>query len=253
MKKTSKVFIILPFVLFALQLALGLPKVREFLGLTDVWAQLAAGSLLFLVFVVNQQITFIRPFRRFLVFERTKEKTLARHVDDLNSAFSDYGLTFRVNVMLVERKSYSRLEPKDGNPQKRKISFYQKHLIPVWNSRNMDHDSDNGLIMTVNQGICGLAYKKYTVYLSPNAPNDLNSFNLNGQQLDRVKFVKFVLSIPIRDVDHHSGRLKGKIIGVLTIDSKQEMAWGLLNGNTKLLVQLIEKGKSLSEICSDLY
>jgi len=248
----KKFFIfIVPSALFIIQMLFSLPQVASWLGITALQTQLIIVFVIVSLFIINQIWSVYLPFRRFHVFDRTKLSLLDKEFDDLSEKYRGTGFDLRANVMLVKRTFLIRKEPKPKNPNKNKLSFLAKRFYFFWASSNMQYHEDRNLHLTVNQGVCGEAYRDggiKTADLTVEAPA---TYNLCQEQLEQTKEVKFVLSCPICEMNYESFRLKDKPIGVVNFDSRSEGSEVLIN-NHDYLRDLTSRIQAFSNLCSQI-
>jgi len=248
----KKFFIfIVPSALFIIQILFSLPQVTSWLGITALQTQLIIVFVIASFFIINQTWSVYLPFRRFDAFERTKLSFLDREFDGLFEKYRETGFDLRANVMLVKRTFLIRKEPKPKNSNRKKLSFLAKRFYFFWVSSNMHYHEDRNLSLTVNQGICGEAYRAggiKTADLTVEAPA---TYNLCQEQLEQTKEVKFVLSCPICEMDFRDFRLKDKTIGVVNFDSRSEGSEVLIN-NHDYLGDLTSRIQAFSNLCSQI-
>ncbi|MEK6754881.1 MAG: GAF domain-containing protein [Bacteroidota bacterium] len=93
---------------------------------------------------------------------------------------------------------------------------------------NMESDPDQNLRLSVSQGLCGEAYReqtfKYVSMVQENPP----TYNLSADQREKTKHLKTIISVPIWEIFSNEPS-KRRVIGVLNIDSKQDLGESLFN------------------------
>lgn len=246
----------LPAALFISEAVLSLPAVSEWvsgqLGLTPFAIQALLGGILFAVFMANQYVSVWRPFRRFMRFNQTRARILRSMAEGVIQAYRAEGIELRLNVMLLDRPWFARLEPASGNFKKRRLSFRPERLRIWWNSSNMNQAGDRGMSMTVMQGVCGLAYREGEAVIAGLTAESIPQFNLNADQANSTKDVKFILSCPIRKMDLDSLESTAEIIGVINIDSRDASAQGLADDD-EVCKDLRDRAHAFAELCSLLF
>ena len=177
------------------------------------------------VYVFNVLI----PYRKYEISQERKYKTIGILLDDLDKKYPDFKLS--MNIMLVRRGYFLHLEPSKRNPQKARFTLTEKVFKIV---RHFGHDgTDERLRITVNQGVCGAAFregKKVSVQyivsdvFLPDVPRNINS-NFTQEQERLTEQLKVVISCPLMVVKNEGDEETNKCIGVLNVESTvEEMA-----------------------------
>ena len=202
-----------------------------------------------ILFIVNQWFKIQKPYNKFKAFERSRSALLDTFTKEIIERYNAHDL--RLNVMIAKRNFYKKLEPKKNNPDKKKKSFFCKTSQIVWKS-NMDYDADENLELTVNQGVCGLAFQEGQIKTADMTVEKPNTYNLNKEQIDKTKELKVIISCPIFQLNYDTIKRTAKRIGVVNIDSKKSGSEIIIN-DTELRNQIIEDITKISGFCSIIY
>jgi len=245
MKETLTKF--LPLIIFGIQTSLCFVEVRSYLGIDDPDILIPIVGLVFILYLLNHYLTFLKPYQKYKRFEATKELMIDKQVEDLISVYKDKGIPLRVNIMTINRKFVSFIEP--GVIFGRKICFFRRHLRPVWVSKNMDHVPDKNLCLTIRQGVAGIAVRNQKPIFAVFDKKDEEIYNLNKEQLAKTQEVKTIYSFPLRDINKKTRRVSDRIIGTVNVDSLSDQSLKLKE-DSKLLNSLAKKTQALAENCS---
>jgi len=246
MKWSKNIEKYLPILLFAGQLSLALPLVRDHIGADkDLYAQVTAGAALVALYCINHLYLFGRKDKISANLEKLKDSVLEEYSNRLEETFKETGVTFRINVMFIKKKKLSMIEPTSNHwLLKRKLKLFTKHFIPVWSNGNMKHCPDETMVLTVNQGVAGLAYKKKDIHDSTcKEVEDVFFNNLNEDQRELTKDIIFIMSAPIKQEG------SGKIIGVLNIDTLDEEFFKYYD-DTEFMRILTDQCRTIARDCS---
>ena len=255
--KMKKIMIILvPTLLFIVQIILSFPSIYSYLSklakdlkLDQSIIQIAIGLILIILFIIHQCNSVLRPFNK---FEKTKLKFLDKDSSDMIKEYESHGYQLRINVMLAKRSFLGHSEPKKKNKEKKKISFFPNKFKIIWTSENMRYHEDKELNLTTNQGVCGEAFKNKAIKMANLMIKNPEEYNLNREQLEKTKNLKFVLSCPIYEIDYMNLRFTNKVLGIVNFDGTSPGSEQLIM-NQKDLEILTLKLKAFSEICSNLF
>jgi len=254
----------LPVILFVLEVILSFPGVTkklaqatEFVGFTEPWSpweiQLTLGILLVVGFLANHVSTLLWPYKRFERFEAMKYKLLDRETEQFLENYSDERNTvLRVNVMLAERKFFSRVEPVSSSDGWGKPCLFKKHLEPFWMSPSMRNHRDADIKLSVDQGVAGRAFRRKEMYGADLTEDDPEDYNLNSDQLRKSEDLRFILSLPIRKLDPSTHRTTHEVLGVINVDSRTEGSERLINDEKELQL-LVSKIENIGDLCSLIF
>ena len=237
---------IIPAILFIIQVILSLPEVSELLNIAGSNIQLTIGIVIIFLFLLNQLQSVYFPFKR---WEITRLNLLDQQSEVLIKQANEAGFELRINVMLAKRKFFFRKELKDDEPDKRKLTLFGKRFDFFWVTSNMNFHEDRNLRLTTNQGVCGEAYRNGGIKIADLTVENPATYDLCEEQREKTKDLIFILSCPIRKLDHRTDRLRDKVIGVVNFDSRTEGVEALINDD-EFLNDLTAKIVGFSVFCS---
>lgn len=238
----------IPASLFVIQTVLSLPKVSAEIGINETEEQVLLGLVMIALFAASQWLTILRPYKRFERFERTKRALLERDCERLINSYDEVDL--RINVMLVSIRRPAFLEPWSSDPGKKALTF-KRTLSPHWTSPNMRQHSDTDVKFTVDQGVCGEAFRRKEA-VAADLTVGTDRFNLSSDQASKAGKLKFVLSFPIRALDPSTLETTSALLGVVNLDSRTEGSESLIR-DKKARQELIDRAGALSDLCSKLF
>lgn len=186
-----------------------------------------------------------------MLFEKSVSKLIHERIQEIIDATDK---DIRVNVALLRRTPFCLRQPIFNKNYLRKPRILRRIFVAVAWSTNMDHDSDKNPKFTVNQGVCGEAYRKRHVICRDLRKNKRLGYRLTKRQLELTSAVQYVISCPIWDMNLETSRQGERIIGVVNIDTcRSNLASQLAVKNSPLQHELIRKAKLLSFYCTKLY
>lgn len=243
----------LPLVLFVAEVALVFPVFEKFIfDYLDEKCQIYIATMLLIVFMVNQFFTVQTPLRKLREFENDRLDIVSSVITPVLKEYKQtYGCDLRANIMLLKRRFVAYLNPRRNDKTKRRLDFFLKTLRIVWHSESMRYSKDRDLEFTTKQGGCGKAADDGKPILLNLTEEGAEDYNLNQEQLEKTKDLKFVISWPIIKQHTHNGKLVDTVIGVVNIDSKSEGAEHLIDGET--LDEMQEHARLFSDLCSHLF
>jgi hypothetical protein len=246
----------------AVTIILGLMKIPNF---TEKWVPkgtFLAGFLDYFTIAGTVLIYYFSiwaPHRKYEKAKKSKWEALEKLAKVLSEDYADYNLS--INIMLVKRSIFYRIEPKQGMPEKTKISVYGKVFTKA--RELTGYGLPIHLRLTLNQGVCGKALRegsetsKFNVkgvvlipeFLTPQIETD-NNFTTKQRFL--TKDVVFVASCPLIIKKKEEDGFKKKQLGVLNVESK-ELASAQFFVDPELRNKFYEKIANLGNIFNILH
>lgn len=243
-RKFEKIFILgIPSALFIFKVIMSLPAVANYLQLATPQRQYIISVIFIIIFILFQFCYVYRPYRKFKMFEKIKWGFLDDMYLGLSKIYKRNRVDLRINVMVPLRKNKMG---KDG-----KLYLFKKRFFTLWNSKNMDYDSDCHISLMLNQGVCGEAYKIRGRVAADMTIENPDSYNLCPDQIERTKDLKFIVSTPIFEQDEENLRKSDKIIGVVNFDSKSPGSEKLVK-DIKHAKTFYKKTRAFADLCSKL-
>lgn len=161
-------------------------------------------------------------------YEKTKkrkwelmEKQAVKLNDDYNNEYQ-----FSINIMLAHWTPVYLIEPRKGNREKKKVSFNGKIFAPA--RRLTGQAVHPNFRMSVNQGVCGDAFKEgketskhfvKSAVLLPELQQD-KDYNFTKEQESYISGLIIVASCPLVINEKEGDVEKWKRIGVLNVESR---------------------------------
>lgn len=236
---------------YASILILALQASLTFSEVLSVYWRVSIGIFAVLIFGVNHWLSISRPYQRFQRFETTKYDLLDELSRPMREQYSEAGLDLRINIMRTGRRLIAQEEPSRKGSRETRLQFFTRCLYVEWVSPNMQQQGDRDLVFTTRQGVCGEAFQSGEIAFADLTEADLESYNLNQEQIESTRQLRFVLSAPIRALDPETKRLTNEVIGVVNIDSRTNGAEQLIN-DAERRSRLVEKIRRLAEYGSKL-
>jgi hypothetical protein len=231
---------------YASILILALQVSLTFSEVLSVYWRVGIGILAVLIFGANHWLSVSRPYQRFQRFETMKYDLLDELSRPMQQQYAEAGLDLRINMMRIERRLIVQEEPSREGSKETRLQFFTRCLRVEWVSPNMQQHGDRSLVFTTRQGVCGEAFQSGEVAFADLTEADLESYNLNREQIESTRRLRFVLSAPIRALDPETMRLTSEVIGVVNIDSRTNGAEQLIDEGERRS-RLIEKIRRLAE------
>jgi hypothetical protein len=214
----------LPIIFYTLFAFLNLPGVRSSLS-GPVFGILVAAAVL--AFAGNQVYSKFPTFDKLENIRNVYKNDTKKYIKDLQKDLSEeLEISFRIMVLRQKKCFFSEIDPK------RDIHAFgkywpmpnRKHLIPVYSFGGKSaNESDNRVRFTLTQGVSSQAYNDGEVKYDYLEEGDNEGYNLNENQIEKVKDVKSIISHPVIRNKEVFGE-EEKVVGVVNIDSKEEVS-----------------------------
>lgn len=197
-----------------------------------------------LFFIGYQFFVISKPYRRFKIFHNTRSKLISVYAEIIQEELRNKKIELRINVMIPKVMFYS------NGDNKNKFKFFRKEFVSIWTSDNMQFEEDRELKLTINQGVCGEAFRSKSFKFADLTVENPEDYNLNENQIEKTKDLKYIFSCPIKKIEEKDLTSNPqKVIGVINFDSKSEDV-GIITENDYIFKSISKKIKSFSYLCS---
>ena len=242
---------LLPLFLLIFNVIINYPKVSEKIKISEN-SQLIIGIVIIVFFGVYYFLDSFLPIQRYEEYIKKRHRILDSFAESLLKSYEQDGHQLRMNIMLAKPYILRSLEPSKKKPNVTALHLWGKLFKFIW-TKNMVFHGQIQLILTTRQGCCGEAYQTGQISLADLTVQNPTRFNLNKDQIDMTKNIRFVLSCPLHKWDTKTQRIdSSKIIGVVNIDSIQS-GDEIIIQNIGSLTDLTIRLKEFSKFCSLLF
>lgn len=218
------------------------------LGIPQIWIVGVSIIGLLLTYIFGAYRPLVRyeklAQKRWVVFDTLTEK--------IKRIYPRYDL--RINIMVPRTRFFYFIEPSGTNKKRRKFTLIGKVFEPVWES---ELHLDRKLRLTINQGLCGLAYRGTEKIIGTRHYRNDPSANFTEKQEELLKNIRIVISLPVSVVVRTPFRKKYVKRAVINLESKHKKSVNLVTVDStgKCLVQAHLQAELLvlSEIAASLF
>jgi hypothetical protein len=176
---------------------------------------LGLGILVAGITFVVEYLTNIRPTRHW-------REVVPVIIDEITTSFVDFlrdtvGVHPRMHIM-IPRRTW-------------RWCWAHRYFV-MWWSRGLENQPDVNITFPVGQGVVGECYRqKIPIYAPPEALGE--GYRFPGHLRPLIRDLQAIICYPIYE-PRQRGRQSGKLIGVLTLDSKTPNAYTLLTSDAHL-------------------
>lgn len=215
------------------------PSIEKFIKDTSTHGVWIVAGILVLGTILNHAITVYSPYKKYERWAKNRWYFLEKESKVFVDKYKKQGINIRLNIMIPKFCFFNLIEPFIiGGKEFRKPKLFTKIFEVIWSNGNFG--VNQLLKFTVNQGVCGKAFKaadlvKGTHFLSANMP----TFNLNKNQMKLTEHLKIVASFRIIEETNTPEKKSNKVIGVLNVESDTE--------GSEMLITDLDKQKEFYE------
>lgn len=174
----------------------------------QVAVYVVAGSVIFLIILVDEYWTAVRPSKK---IEELAPITLDGLVDRLISDLKKSGVTARVNLLMIERVWW--------------WLWIRKFFRMRWH-KGMENQPDVDIRFPIAYGVSGQCVRDKQLVIAGNEA--VGKFSLPGRRNELTKQLQVILSFPVYEPARRYGIQSGRIVGVLNLDSSTPNAYNLI-------------------------
>ncbi|MFZ1946128.1 MAG: hypothetical protein WAW06_01115 [bacterium] len=259
----------LPVIIFGVPWLSTMPGVADWLREAGWTRQIELFGAVFLLFTLHHLLMVYRPILR---MERVTHQVLDSYAATVRDIYSKaHSVDLRINVMEAKWTLLTRSEPKamagdsvakmrDNAPfigrsltlgkRGTRVTMATYRLKTFWLRKDTPIYGDEHLELTVNQGACGLAFRRSKPVVADLTIDEPEIYNLTSSQISSTRDLKFVVSCPIFKLDRNSRPTK-RVIGVVNLDCRDSNAEHLVQ-REDTRDDLVERATAFSRLCSCL-
>jgi hypothetical protein len=218
------VYVLSPLIALLLVLV-RIPDFDDWLKKINPKAPLAVSIILVIGTLFSYYLTVFSPYKLLEKVAKKKWPILAERVAMLNADYNgQYDLSF--NIMIPRRGFCYLIEPSKNDSAKPKFSISGMVFKVIWKSENASMHP--GLRLTVNQGVCGDAYRSASATNPQNVqgaaliPSEMPKykFNFTERQKELTADLMMVASCPLIINEKGMKNEKTRTIGVLNVECR---------------------------------